>query len=425
MKTLLILGAGTAGTMMANRLRKALPRDAWAIRIVDKTDTHLYQPGLLFVPFGMTEPESLRRPTRDLLPDDIDLLVGEVAEVTPEAHEVRLADGRTLGYDVLVVATGTTPRPEETPGLDGELWYRDAFDFYSYDGAVALRDRLATWEGGRMVIFLAESIFKCPVAPLEFAFLADAFFEERGIRDRVEITYVTPLSGAFTKPKAAAFLGDLMGKKGITVVPDFYAERVDEDRKVLVSYDDQEVPFDLLVAVPINMGADFVDASDMGDVDDLNYVPTDRHTLQSRDHPDVFVIGDATNVPASKAGSVAHFESEILVENILHHIAGEPLAASFDGHANCFIETGHGKAALIDFNYDTEPLPGRFPMPVVGPMSLLRESRLNHLGKLAFEWIYWHVLLTGRPLPVSTALSMAGKHVGEDETVDDAVAEPA
>jgi sulfide:quinone oxidoreductase len=159
------------------------------------------------------------------------------------------------------------------------------------------------------------------------------------------------------------------------------------------------------------MGADFVEASDMGDVDDLNYVPTDRHTLRARDHANVFVIGDATNLPASKAGSVAHFEAEILVENVLHHLAGEPLSASFDGHANCFIETGHGKAALIDFNYDTEPLPGDFPVPLLGPMRLLRESRVNHLGKLAFEWIYWHRLLTGKTLPVSTALSMAGKRV--------------
>lgn len=414
MNRLLILGAGTAGTMMANKLHKALPAD-WSITVVDKNEDHYYQPGYLFVPFRIYDAERLVRPKRDFLPDDVEFIVAEVAEVDHEGQLVRLTDGRHLAYDVLVIATGTTPRPAETPGLDGEIWYRDAFDFYTFEGACALRDRLDTWTGGRLVIFLAESVFKCPVAPLEFAFLADSYFEERGMRDRVEVTYVTPLSGAFTKPKAAEFLGGLMDEKGITVVPDFYAERVDAERKVLVSYDEQEVPFDLLVAVPVNMGADFVEASDMGDVDDLNYVPTDKHTLQSQDHENIFVVGDATNVPASKAGSVAHFEADVLAENILHYINGEPLDATFDGHANCFIETGGGKAALIDFNYDTEPLPGTFPLPVVGPMSLLKESRANHLGKLAFEWVYWHLLLTGKPLPVSNHLSLLGKDVEEPE----------
>ncbi|MEO0559106.1 MAG: FAD-dependent oxidoreductase [Bacteroidota bacterium] len=416
MKTLLILGAGTAGTIMANKLRKELAADAWAITLIDKDEDHLYQPGLLFVPFQVYDAARLFRPRRDFIPDDVNFIVAEVQKVKPEQNQVVLTDGRQLAYDVLIVATGTTPRPEETPGLDGELWYRDAFDFYTFEGACALRDRLATWDGGRMVIFLAESIFKCPIAPLEFAFLADAFFEERGIRDKVEITYVTPLSGAFTKPQAASFLGGLLDDKGINVVPDFYVERVDEARNVLVSYDEKEVPFDLLVAVPVNMGADLVDASGMGDIDDLNYIPTDKQTLQSKDYENVFVIGDATNVPTSKAGSVAHFEAEILTTNVLDYIQGKPLSASYDGHANCFIETGHGKAALIDFNYDTEPLPGTFPLPVVGPMSLLKETRANHMGKLAFEWIYWHMLLTGKPLPVSTAMSMRGKKVYMRET---------
>ena len=416
MKTLLILGAGTAGTMMANKLRKELHPTDWAITLVDKDEDHLYQPGLLFVPFQVYDAERLLRPRRDFIPEGVDFVVAEIEKIEPDQNQVLLTDGRQLDYDVLIVATGTTPRPEETPGLDGELWYRDAFDFYTFEGACALRDRLATWEGGRLVIFLAESIFKCPIAPLEFAFLADAFFDERGMRDQVDITYVTPLSGAFTKPRAASFLGGLLDEKGITVVPDFYVERVDEDRKVLVSYDEMEVPFDLLVAVPVNMGADLVEASDMGDIDDLNYIPTDKQTLQARDHENVFVIGDATNLPTSKAGSVAHFESEILTENVLSYIQGQPLSATFDGHANCFIETGHGKAALIDFNYDTEPLPGTFPLPVVGPMSLLKETRANHMGKLAFEWVYWHMLLTGKPLPVSTAMSMRGKKVYMRET---------
>ena len=411
MRSLVLLGAGTAGTMMLNKLRRALPRDEWSLTIVDRDDRHVYQPGLLFIPFGEYTPEEVVRPRQDFFPDGIEFVVGEVDRVDVEAQTVALAGGRSLDYDVLIVATGTAPYPDETPGLVSDVWYRDAFDFYTLDGAVALRDRLETWEGGRLVINLAESIFKCPVAPLEFAFLADAYFEDRGMRDRVEIVYTTPLAGAFTKPKATEMLSRLLEEKQIHVVPDFYLEHVDPERKTLVAYDGREEPFDLLVLVPVNMGAAWVETSGLGDDDDLRFIPTDRHTLQSKVAENVFVLGDATNLPTSKAGSVAHFEAEVLTENVLSFIAGEPLEASFDGHANCFIETGHGKATLIDFNYDVEPLPGRFPLPVLGPMTLLGETHLNHLGKLAFKWVYWHLLLTGKELPVSTELSMAGKVV--------------
>jgi sulfide:quinone oxidoreductase len=250
---------------------------------------------------------------------------------------------------------------------------------------------------------------KCPVAPLEFAFLADAFFAARGIRDRVQITYVTPLDNAFTKPTCARELTHLLGEKGIELVTEFSTGRVDGAKGILASWDEREIPFDLLVTVPMHAGAAFVSRSP-GLGDDLGFVLTDQHTLQAKVAPNVFAIGDATNVPASKAGSVAHFEAEILTENIRRFLAGESLTFDFDGHANCFIETGHRKALLIDFNYDVEPLPGRFPVPVFGPLRLLRESRLNHLGKLAFRWIYWNVLLPGRDIPaVGTRMSMRGK----------------
>jgi len=394
---------------MANKLRRKLRADEWSITIIDKDPLHYYQPGFLFIPFGMCEPSDVVRPKADLIPKGVTFRIAEVEKVDPKEKRVLLEDGDTLPYDLLLIATGTTPRPEETPGLKEDLWYRDIFDFYTFEGACALADKLMDWKGGRLVINLAESIFKCPIAPLEFAFLADSYFAERGMRDRVRIVYVTPLSGAFTKPIATRFLGQLMKDKGIEVIPEFYLERVDNDRKVLISYDEREVPFDLLVSIPINMGADMVNASGMGDADDLNFIPTDKHTLQAKEHDDIFVIGDATNVPTSKAGSVAHFEAEVLEENILRHIEGQDLLPDFDGHANCFIETGRGKATLIDFNYDTEPLPGSFPIPILGPMRLLKETRMNHMGKLAFEWIYWNMLLPGRRLPVSTQMTMKGK----------------
>lgn len=409
MKKILILGAGTAGTMMANKLYKNLNKDLWRITIIDKDEVHYYQPGFLFIPFGIYKPEDVVKPKRKFLPEGVDFRINEAAKIKAESNLVIMQDGSMIPYDILIIATGTIPVPEETEGLKDKLWYTDIFDFYTYEGSTRLAKKLETWQGGNLVINLAETIIKCPVAPLEFTFLADAYFTEKGIRDKVNITYVTPLSGAFTKPKTTALLNNLMSEKNINVVPDFYLQRVDNDRKVLISYDEQEVPFDLLISVPVNKGDQVVAASKMGDEDGLNFIPTDKYTLQSKKSENIFVIGDATNLPTSKAGSVAHFEAEILLENILSYINGQPLEAKFDGHANCFIETGYGKGTLIDFNYETEPLPGKFPFAGIGPMGLLKVNRANHLGKLAFRWIYWHMLLTGKKLPVSTNMSMAGK----------------
>lgn len=411
MKKLLILGAGTAGTMMANKLYKNLNKNLWEITIVDKDEDHYYQPGFLFIPFGVYQPEDVIKPKREFIPGGVNFVIDTIKKIEPEMNQVSLVSGAILNYDILVVATGTIPVPEETEGLKEELWYKDIFDFYTFEGTTKLAKKLETWQGGKLVINLAETLIKCPVAPLEFTFLADAYFTEKGMRDKVEIFYVTPLSGAFTKPKATEMLNKLMDEKNIHVIPDFYLQRVDNKRKVLISYDDKEVPFDLLVSVPVNKGDAVIEESNLGDEDGLNFIPTDKHTLQSKKYENMFVIGDATNVPASKAGSVAHFEAEILTENILSYIINEPLDHKFDGHANCFIETGYGKGTLIDFNYDTEPLPGKFPFAVVGPMDLLKVTRANHYGKLAFKWVYWHMLLTGKKLPVSTNMSMAGKIV--------------
>lgn len=411
MKKILILGAGTAGTMMANKLYRTLNKDLWKITIVDKDENHYYQPGFLFIPFGIYQPEDVVKPKIEFIPGGVEFLINEIQQIFPEKNEVLFKNGTVLNYDILIVATGTVPVPEETEGLKGELWYKDIFDFYTYEGSTRLAKKLENWQGGRLVINLAETIIKCPVAPLEFTFLADAYFEDKGMRDKVDITFVTPNAGAFTKPKATAMLSKLLEEKKVTVVPDFYLQRVDNERKVIVSYDEKEVPFDLLISIPVNKGDQAIANSNLGDEDGLNFVPTDKQTLQSKKYENMFVIGDATNVPASKAGSVVHFEAEILTENILSYINGHPMEATFDGHANCFIETGHGKATLIDFNYTTEPLPGKFPFAGVGPMDLLKVTRANHYGKLAFKWVYWHLLLTGKKLPVSTHMSMTGKLV--------------
>lgn len=409
MKQLLVLGAGTAGTMAANKLRGHLPASEWAITVVDATPEHHYQPGYLFIPFGTYAPADVVKQKANLLVDGIELVMGEVDLVRPEASVVSLIGGTELRYDQLIIATGTTPRPEETDGLDGPHYGVTVHDFYTLGGATRLAEVLDRWEGGRLVVNIVEMPIKCPVAPLEFLFLADSFFSERGLRDKVDLTFVTPLDGAFTKPVAAKHLGEMLDKRNITVEPDFMTMEVDADRNMLVSYDEREIPYDLLVTVPVNMGADFVERSGLGD--ELNHVEVDKFTFLSDDHDNIFALGDASNIPTSKAGSVAHFAVDVFVENFLQHIDGRPMTHAFDGHANCFIESGNGKGLLIDFNYDVEPLPGKYPLPGIGPFSLLKETEANHWGKLLFKWTYWNVLLPGRDLPLAAQMSMAGKEL--------------
>lgn len=406
---IVILGGGTGGTLTANRLRKRYSAAEATITVVDQDDHHLYQPGLLFVPFGLADPGELIRPRGEQLKDGIEYRCTPIDHVDIETDTVHLEDGSTLPYDVLVIATGATIVPEETEGLTGPGWMEKVFTFYDLAGAEALEEALALFEGGRLVVNVVDMPIKCPVAPLEFCFLADWYFHEHHKRSNVTITYVTPLDGAFTKPTASKQLAGLLEEKGIELVTEFNTGEVDGAGGRLVSYDGREVAFDLAVVIPAHAGAEYVERSPgLGDA--LRFVPTDKRTLQSHARPNVFVIGDAADLPASKAGSVTHFEGEVLVENIARFIAGQELDATYDGHANCFIETGFHKAMLIDFNYDTEPVTGHFPAKV--GMPLLKESRLNHLGKLMFQWIYWHSLLPGRDLPgINAAMPTSGKHL--------------
>ncbi len=408
-KRLLVLGAGTAGTMVANKISQRLPD--WSVTVVSRDDIHDYQPGYLFIPFGGNTPDQIRKTSSAFLDSSVNLVFGEIEKVDPEGRHVALTDGRSFGYDYLVIATGTAPRPDQTPGMIGPEWHLSVGEFYTFEGTNALARQMAAMTSGKLVVHICELPIKCPVAPLEFAFLADDFFTKKGVRDQIEITYVTPLDGAFTKPVASRELGNLLAQKNIHVEPDFMVESIDQERRVLASYDGREINYDQLVTVPVNMGADYIAASGLGD--ELNYVPVDKHTMQSTQYPTIFALGDAGNLPTSKAGSVAHFSIDVWTDNFVDLVEGRPMSESFDGHANCFVETGHGKALLLDFNYETEPLTGTFPLPKVGPLHLLRESRANHAGKLAFRHIYWHGLLPGRPLGLPAGMSMRGKEVPE------------
>ena len=411
-----ILGGGTGGTLTANRLRRLYSEAEAEITVIDQDDRHVYQPGLLFVPFGLASADDIVRPRGRQLHRGIAYVKSAIDRVDLGTNQVTLENGTTLGYDVLVVATGAVLVPEETEGLTGAGWMDKVFTFYSLEGATALAAALATFEGGRLVVNVVDMPIKCPVAPLEFCFLADWYFHERGIRDQVQLTYVTPLDGAFTKPVASARLAGMLAEKDIDL-----GDRVQHRGSRRGGWTPRRLRrprggFRPGGGRSLHGGAPYVGRSP-GLGDELNFVPTDEHTLQSKAAPNVFVIGDAANVPASKAGSVTHFEGEVLVENIRRFLAGDPLDQSFDGHTNCFIETGFHKALLIDFNYDTEPLPGHYPSGVGLP--LLAESRLNHLGKLMFQWFYWHGLLPGRDVPgISSAMPTSGKIPAASERLE-------
>lgn len=329
MKRIVILGAGSGGTMMANKLRKDLD-DEWSIVIIDKDNIHDYQPGYLFVPFGINKPREIRRSKREFLNPGISFVISELINVDWDKQEVTTATEGKFKYDILIMSTGCDIRPEEVPGLaDG--WGDDIHGFYRYNDSINLAAALRNFKGGRLAINIAEMPIKCPVAPLEFAFLADWWLQERGIRDDVEIDFVTPLPGAFTKPVATRVLTDACQEKNINIVNNFAIESVDLAKKTLNSYDGKEVEYDLLVSIPPNFGAQVM--IDSGIADPMGYIEVDKHTLQPPGYDNVWALGDGTNVPTSKAGAVAHFQGDVLHENILAYISGDEQHARSDGHA--------------------------------------------------------------------------------------------
>ena len=405
MRKIIILGSGAGGTMVANILRKELDDSEWEITIIDKDDQHHFQSGYLFIPFGVYSKNDVLKPKQEFIPKGVEFVVDNVVKIDTEQRRVETETGR-YDYDWLVIATGCRIAPEEVDGMtDG--WREDIFDFYTLEGALSLRKKMQYFDSGKVVLNIAEIPFKCPIAPLEFVFMADWFFTANGVRDKVEIELVTPLDGVFTKPVAAEILGDFAAKKNIKVTPHFDIAQVNAKEKTIESHKGDKVGYDLLVAIPTNMGDQAIIDSDLGDP--LGFVPTDNHTLKAENVDRIFVLGDAANVPTSKAGSVAHYMSYTVVENLIRDIDGYEPKPTFDGHATCFLSSGFEKAILLDFNYKVEPLPGKFPFPGVGPFSLLQETLNNHWGKMMFQWVYWNLLMKGLELPLEPQMNIAGK----------------
>ena len=384
MHRIVILGGGVGGTLTANLLAKRFRRQLEAgsvdLALVDATGRHVYQPGFMYIAMGGERAERLERPERSLLDRRVRLLVEEVVRVDADTRQVSLADGRTLVYDSLVVATGSRIVPEAIEHFDTE-----AHHFYTAEAATRLRAALDAFRGGRIVIGIAGMPYKCPPAPLEVAFLIESELRSRGLRERAELHFCSPIGRAFTIESVSEMATPILEEKGIELHTFFNVEAIHPDRKAVESLEGEELPYDLLILVPPHRGQQFLIDSGLAPAPG-GWLPTDRHTLEVGGRPDIFALGDATDLPLSKAGSTAHFEAPVVAERIAARIDGRAPAgthADYRGKVMCFFEIGDGKGTLLQFDYDHPPRP---PRP----------NRFWHLGKIVFNKTYWHTVPRGR-----------------------------
>jgi sulfide:quinone oxidoreductase len=375
MKRIVIVGAGTGGTLVANLLARDLRPGEASLTVVAASRRHLYQPGWLYVPFGWQDPRSLSRPARRLLRPEVELVVDRVERLDPEGRQLRLAGGQTLDYDYLVLASGSRVVPQEVPGLaeGGQHFYTEA-------GALSLYSRLQDFSGGRVVVGVGGLPHKCPVAPLEFTFLLEDWLRRQGLRQRTEIVYTYPIGRVFAIESVAEAAEPLLQERGVTVETFFNLEEVEPHRRVARSLEGTELDYDLLVMVPPHRGAEFLQGLPF--VDGEGWVRTHRSTLEVQGLADAWALGDATDLPISKAGSTAHFQAPVVVERLLAALRGVPPRATYDGHVMCFLETGRSQATFLDFNYDRPPRP---PSP----------SLAVHYLKWLFNKAYFYLVPTG------------------------------
>ena len=380
MDRILIIGGGVGGTIAANllsrELRYEIDSEQVQVTVVDSTGNHVYQPGFMYIAFGHERAADLQRPERSLLDHQVNLVVGEVDRVDETSHSVHLASGESLEYDYLVLATGSRIVPEELPHFDTQAQH-----FYTADAAARLREALDNFRGGKIVVAIAGMPYKCPPAPLEVSFLIEAELRERGLRDKSEVHFCSPIGRAFTIESVSEMATPEFERKGIELHTFFNVETIDPERKMLQSLEGEELPYDLLVLVPPHKGAQFLIDSGLAPAPG-GWLPTDRHTLRVGGRPNVYAIGDATDLPLSKAGSTAHYEAPIVAERISAAIQGRDpndKHGNYTGRVVCFFEIGDGKGTLLRFDYDHPPRP---PKP----------NRLWHLGKIVFNKTYWHTV---------------------------------
>jgi len=384
MTRILILGGGVGGTLTANllvkKLRHQVKRGEVAITVVDQTGQHTYQPGFMYIAMGGERADRLQRPERGLLDRLVDLVVGEVVRVDESRQVVYLRDGAPVGYEYLVLATGSRIVPEAIEHFDTE-----AHHFYTAEAALELRAALDAFAGGRIVIGIAGMPYKCPPAPLEVAFLIEAELRERGLRDKSELHFCSPIGRAFTIESVSEMATPILDRKGIELHTFFNVETIDPNRHVVLSLEGEELPYELLILVPPHKGQQFLMDSGLAPAPG-GWLPTNRATLEVGGRPNVFALGDATDLPLSKAGSTAHFEAPVVTERIVAAIEGREVdrkRGDYLGKVMCFFEIGDGKGTLLQFDYEHPPRP---PKP----------NRFWHLGKIVFNKTYWHTVPKGR-----------------------------
>ena len=376
MSRILILGGGAGGTLLANLLARSLS-DKETITVVSSQIRHYYQPGWLYVPFGQQDPRGLSKPERELLNDRVELIHGEVQHLDPAAKKVNL-DEISIGYDFLVIATGSHVAPEDVPGLT-----EGAHHFYTQEAASRLYGALDEFAGGKIVVGVGGLPYKCPVAPLEFTFLLEDFLAKRGLREKTEITYTFPIGRCFTIETVAEVAQRFLDERGIKVETFFNLEAIKPVERLAVSIEGTELPYDLCVMIPPHRGAKFLQGHPLAD--SRGWVKTDRTTLRVAGQDCVWALGDATDLPISKAGSTAHFQAPVIAEQIGAAIEKrEPDAgkASYEGHVMCFLEVGHNKATILDFDYANPPQP-KTP------------NAIMHYLKIAFNKAYFHIVPGG------------------------------
>jgi sulfide:quinone oxidoreductase len=371
----LILGGGVGGTIVANLVAKDTG-DKARVTLVDATGVHTYQPGFLYVAVGKEKPENLRRQESSLLRSDVKLVVDQATLVDTDAKKVVLKSGKTLRYDELVLATGSRIVPDEVPGAAG------AHDFYSMDGAISLFRSLEKFTGGTIVVGVAGIPYKCPPAPVEFVFLLDDYLRARHVREHSNIKLLSPLNRAFTIEATSKLVQPILAERGIELTGFFNVETVDPIAKTVTSLEGETVAYDMLVLVPPHRGAKLIEDSKLGDA--RGWIPVDKNTLKHCNFDNIWALGDATNIPISKSGSVAHYEASVAAAGIVAAVKGEPAPQHvYDGKVMCFLETGQGQATTIRFDYDHPPVS---PNP----------SHLWHWAKALFNKTYWHTVPQGR-----------------------------
>ncbi len=370
-----IVGGGVGGTVCANLVSRQT-RGRAQVTVVDATGTHVYQPGFLYVAVGKQNSSALRHPESELLRREISLVVDRASRVDPDGRTVTLESGRTLHYDQLLLATGSRTVMDEVPGGSS------AYDFYTMAGAERLWSALQEFNGGTIVVGVAGIPYKCPPAPVEFVFLLDDYLRSKGVREASHIKLLSPLNRAFTIESTSKLVQPILAERGIELTGFFNVESVDPVAKTVTSLEGETVDYDLLVLVPPHRGQRVIEDSGLGD--ERGWVPVDRNTLKHAKFERIWAIGDTTNIPISKSGSVAHYEASVAAAGIAAAAKGEaPPAHVYDGKVMCFLETGQGQATTIRFDYDHPPVS---PMP----------SRLWHWAKLLFNKTYWHTVPQGR-----------------------------